>query len=70
MGKWTNMWKYNLSKGHSSTNKFTYNHLAIFHEKLVKKHNQICLDHNHKKGEIKSIYAETVMQTLEELKKK
>ena len=38
LGRRTNIWEYNIGRGHSSTDIFAYNHPAIFPEKLVQDH--------------------------------
>lgn len=37
-GRRTNVWEYNVGKGHSSTDNFAYEHPAIFPESLAKDH--------------------------------
>jgi site-specific DNA-methyltransferase (adenine-specific) len=37
-GRRTNVWEYNIGKGHSASDKFAYEHPAIFPEKLARDH--------------------------------
>ena len=37
-GRRTNIWEYNIGKGHSSSDNFAYGHPAIFPEKLARDH--------------------------------
>jgi DNA modification methylase len=37
-GRRTNVWKYNIGKGHSATDEFAYEHPSIFPEKLAQDH--------------------------------
>ena len=38
LGRRTNVWQYNIGKGHSSTDEIAYKHPAIFPEKLAEDH--------------------------------
>lgn len=38
LGRRTNVWKYNIGKGHSASDEFAFEHPAIFPEKLAKDH--------------------------------
>jgi DNA modification methylase len=37
-GRRTNLWEYNIGKGHSASDEFAYEHPAIFPEKLARDH--------------------------------
>ena len=37
-GRRTNIWEYNIGKGHSTSDKIAHDHPAIFPEKLAKDH--------------------------------
>ena len=37
-GRRTNVWEYNVGRGHSASDKIAFEHPAIFPEKLVKDH--------------------------------
>lgn len=38
LGRRTNVWKYNIGKGHSASDEFAYEHPSIFPEKLAQDH--------------------------------